>query len=263
MTAITDIIGREILDSRGNPTVEVDVYLEDGSFGRAAVPSGASTGAHEAVELRDGGSRYLGKGVEKADRTKMSGVNRRRLKKLAKEYLRPGMHVADLHVSLLEIQHQRELWHRFSLADVNPQVPAGINDAQVAYQSFVADLEAIQRHLDPESTEVPLVKMDLEKLKIKLQSLAEDTEALGNLFQVSNQTTLGEAEEEIIDRLVKVIEQVIEHAQVTVGAWIERAANAAFVVTSRERLHVTGEEAIAWIKSWGTPDELPKPVCHV
>ncbi len=65
MTAITDIIGREILDSRGNPTVEVDVYLEDGSFGRAAVPSGASTGAHEAVELRDGGSRYLGKGVER------------------------------------------------------------------------------------------------------------------------------------------------------------------------------------------------------
>lgn len=66
MTAIVDIIGREILDSRGNPTVEVDVILEDGSFGRAAVPSGASTGAHEAVELRDGGSRYLGKGVEKA-----------------------------------------------------------------------------------------------------------------------------------------------------------------------------------------------------
>ncbi|WP_313618472.1 phosphopyruvate hydratase [Agrobacterium sp.] len=66
MTAITDIIAREILDSRGNPTVEVDVYLEDGSMGRAAVPSGASTGAHEAVELRDGGKRYLGKGVEKA-----------------------------------------------------------------------------------------------------------------------------------------------------------------------------------------------------
>ena len=66
MTAIIDIIGREILDSRGNPTVEVDVHLEDGSFGRAAVPSGASTGAHEAVELRDGGTRYLGKGVENA-----------------------------------------------------------------------------------------------------------------------------------------------------------------------------------------------------
>ena len=66
MTAIIDIIGREILDSRGNPTVEVDVILEDGSFGRAAVPSGASTGAHEAMELRDGGKRYLGKGVQKA-----------------------------------------------------------------------------------------------------------------------------------------------------------------------------------------------------
>ena len=67
MTAIVDIIGREILDSRGNPTVEVDVVLEDGSLGRAAVPSGASTGAHEAVELRDGDkTRYLGKGVQKA-----------------------------------------------------------------------------------------------------------------------------------------------------------------------------------------------------
>ncbi|WP_225007954.1 phosphopyruvate hydratase [Novosphingobium percolationis] len=67
MTAIIDIHAREILDSRGNPTVEVDLLLEDGSFGRAAVPSGASTGAHEAVELRDGDKgRYMGKGVTKA-----------------------------------------------------------------------------------------------------------------------------------------------------------------------------------------------------
>ena len=67
MTAITDIVGREILDSRGNPTVEVDVVLADGSRGRAQVPSGASTGKHEAVETRDGDkSRYLGKGVRKA-----------------------------------------------------------------------------------------------------------------------------------------------------------------------------------------------------
>jgi len=67
MTAIVDIIGREILDSRGNPTIEVDVVLEDGSLGRAAVPSGASTGAHEAVEVRDGDKkRYLGKGVRMA-----------------------------------------------------------------------------------------------------------------------------------------------------------------------------------------------------
>src|ERR1700750_2230454 len=67
MTAIVDIVGREILDSRGNPTVEVDVILEDGSLGRAAVPSGASTGAHEAGELRDGDKkRYVGKRVTKA-----------------------------------------------------------------------------------------------------------------------------------------------------------------------------------------------------
>lgn len=66
MTAITEIVAREILDSRGNPTIEVDVRLENGAFGRAAVPSGASTGAHEAHELRDGDARYGGKGVAKA-----------------------------------------------------------------------------------------------------------------------------------------------------------------------------------------------------
>ena len=67
MTAIIDLHARQILDSRGNPTVEVDVLLEDGSFGRAAVPSGASTGAHEAVEKRDGDKdRWMGKGVSEA-----------------------------------------------------------------------------------------------------------------------------------------------------------------------------------------------------
>src|ERR1700757_3336249 len=64
---IVKVVGREILDSRGNPTVEADVHLADGSIGRAAVPSGASTGEHEAVELRDGEKdRYLGKGTRKA-----------------------------------------------------------------------------------------------------------------------------------------------------------------------------------------------------
>lgn len=66
MTRITALRGREIIDSRGNPTVEADVQLESGAFGRAAVPSGASTGSREAVELRDGGDRYLGKGVQNA-----------------------------------------------------------------------------------------------------------------------------------------------------------------------------------------------------
>src|SRR5215213_1047904 len=75
MTAIVDIVARQILDSRGNPTVEVDVVLEDGSMGRAAVPSGASTGAHEAVELRDGdAAKYLGKGVLKAAAAEAAGL---------------------------------------------------------------------------------------------------------------------------------------------------------------------------------------------
>ena len=68
MTEIVRVVGREILDSRGNPTVEADVFLADGSFGRAAVPSGASTGEHEAVELRDADKkRYLGKGTRRRD----------------------------------------------------------------------------------------------------------------------------------------------------------------------------------------------------
>ena len=75
---ITRIVGREILDSRGNPTVEADVYLADGSMGRAAVPSGASTGEHEAVELRDDDkSRYLGKGVAQGGRTTSTGRSAR------------------------------------------------------------------------------------------------------------------------------------------------------------------------------------------
>ena len=71
MSKITKITARQVLDSRGNPTVEADVFTEKGIMGRAAVPSGASTGKHEAVELRDGGSAYMGKGVTKA----VSNVN--------------------------------------------------------------------------------------------------------------------------------------------------------------------------------------------
>src|ERR1700761_1711386 len=72
MSFITDIVARQVLDSRGNPTVEVDVYTNEGIMGRAAVPSGASTGKHEAAELRDGNKKmYLGKGVQKA----VSNVN--------------------------------------------------------------------------------------------------------------------------------------------------------------------------------------------
>ena len=74
MAAIIELNAREILDSRGNPTVEVEVLLEDGAVGRAAVPSGASTGVHEAHELRDGEDRYLGKGVQKAVRAVLEEI---------------------------------------------------------------------------------------------------------------------------------------------------------------------------------------------
>ena len=97
MTAITDIIGREILDSRGNPTVEVDVTLEGGVQGRAAVPSGASTGAHEAVELRDGDkSRYGGKGVLKA----VAAVNGELFDALSGQDAREQLHIDRLMIDL-------------------------------------------------------------------------------------------------------------------------------------------------------------------
>jgi enolase len=97
MTAIVDIIGREILDSRGNPTVEVDVVLEDGSIGRAAVPSGASTGAHEAVELRDGDKkRYLGKGVQKA----VEAVNGEIFEALSDQAVEDQVHIDQIMIDL-------------------------------------------------------------------------------------------------------------------------------------------------------------------
>jgi len=97
MTAIVDIIGREILDSRGNPTVEVDVVLEDGSIGRAAVPSGASTGAHEAVELRDGDKeRYLGKGVQKA----VEAVNGEIFEALSDHAVEDQVHIDQVMIDL-------------------------------------------------------------------------------------------------------------------------------------------------------------------
>ena len=116
-----------------------------------------------------------------AERNQMSGGNRRRLKKLAKEYLRPGMHVADMHAALKDIQQQRELWQLYCTIPSAPQVPSGINDSLVAYQAFVEDLERIQQHLDPESDEAPLIKLSLIELKLKLRSLATDTDALSNL----------------------------------------------------------------------------------
>ena len=116
-----------------------------------------------------------------AQKNSMSGGNRRRLKKLAKEYLRAGMHVADMHAALKAIQEQRELWQHYCTIPAAPQVPTGINDALVSYQAFVEDLELIQTHLDPESAEPKLLNLSLSELASKLSSLAKDTQPLQNL----------------------------------------------------------------------------------
>jgi hypothetical protein len=113
-------------------------------------------------------------------RGEMSGGNRRRLKKLAKEYLRPGMHVQDMNEALRQIQAQREQWHTLSYAVTAPQVPLGLADVQVVYQAFVADLDNLEKHLDPESNPTSLVRLPLETLRKKLDSLVADTAALNN-----------------------------------------------------------------------------------
>ena len=114
-------------------------------------------------------------------RSAMSGGNRRRLKKLAKEYLRPGMHVADLNSSLRQIQEQREQWHLYSNAVTAPEVPLGLNDVQVVYQSFIADLDELERHLDAELTQTSMIRLPLGELEKKLDSMVNDTAALDNL----------------------------------------------------------------------------------
>lgn len=106
---------------------------------------------------------------------KMSGGNRRRLKKLAKEYLRPGMSVSDMSAALRTIERQRALWLEYSTVASPPQVPLGISDVQVAFQSLVRDLESIQRHLDPELHSVALTKLPLEVLRNLLETLASPT----------------------------------------------------------------------------------------
>ena len=111
----------------------------------------------------------------------MSGGNRRRLKKLAKEYLRPGMHVADIHEALQAASWQREEWKKFSLADTNPDVPSGINDILVAYRAFVADIGVLQSHVDNDESSKPLAKLNLDDLSSTLQSMANDTAPLQRL----------------------------------------------------------------------------------
>ena len=111
----------------------------------------------------------------------MSGGTRRRLKKLAKEYLRPGMSVSDMSSALQAIDEQRQMWQRLCQVPTPPRVQSGINDALISYQGFMSDIEAIQRHLDPESEDRPLAALSLDELELKLKSLSQDTDALKNL----------------------------------------------------------------------------------
>jgi len=114
------------------------------------------------------------------DKSVMNGANRRRLKKLAKEYLRPGMHVSDLHIALKDIQAQRDAWAKYCLVAKPPQVPLGIKDAQLSVTAFVEELQVLQSHLSSETITKDLTEQPLETLRSTLRSLAEDTAVLDN-----------------------------------------------------------------------------------
>ena len=114
------------------------------------------------------------------DKSVMNGANRRRLKKLAKEYLRPGMFVSDLHLALKDIQAQRDAWARYCLVAKPPQVPLGIKDAQLAVNAFVEELKVLQSHLSTDIDRPLLTEQPLETLRSTLRSLAEDTAILDN-----------------------------------------------------------------------------------
>jgi hypothetical protein len=114
-------------------------------------------------------------------KSEMSGSSRRRLKKLAKEYIRPGMSVGDLHGALIAANEQRQAWQQYSLNENKPEVPLGINEALIAYQNFVTDLGSLQSHVDDDASAKPLLKMPLTELAKSLSSMASDREPLENL----------------------------------------------------------------------------------
>jgi hypothetical protein len=111
----------------------------------------------------------------------MSGPNRRRLKKLAREYVRPGVHIGDLHEALVRIQQQRVLWQRFAIEGVQPQVPVGIADVQVAYQAVAQDLAALDEPLGAHSTDSQLAYLRVPELLAAIESLAAESDVLDNI----------------------------------------------------------------------------------
>ncbi|HTN57374.1 MAG TPA: AAA family ATPase [Protaetiibacter sp.] len=119
------------------------------------------------------------------DAPEMSGANRRRLKKLAREYVRPGMHVGDLHEALTAIQQQRILWQRYVAAGVTPEVPTGISDVQVAWQQVSADLAELDAPLGRTTPETRLASLPLHQLADLLEELAAESDVLNNLQERS------------------------------------------------------------------------------
>ena len=111
----------------------------------------------------------------------MNGGTRRRLKKLSREYLRPGMSVSNMSEALLAVREQRQQWQEFCLTQAPPQVPLGINEAQIGLQSLFDDLNHLQSHLDPETNPVKLTELPLKALEHKLNSMASDTAVLANM----------------------------------------------------------------------------------
>jgi hypothetical protein len=122
------------------------------------------------------------------DKSVMSGANRSRLKKLAKEYLRPGMHVSDMHQSLKSIQLQRDAWGKYCLVAKPPQVPLGIKEAQQALNLFVSQLGELQALLSDVTLSAPLTALPLTELTKTLRSLSEDTKILDNYDERSMTT---------------------------------------------------------------------------
>lgn len=126
--------------------------------------------------------------ASRRDAPEMSSANRRRLKSLAREYVRPGVHMPDLHEALVRVQQQRTLWQRFVTVGITPKVPVGISDVHVAWQQVVADLEVLDGPLGHRAREQQLVSWPIEDLSRLLGSLAQDSDALHNLHERSELT---------------------------------------------------------------------------
>ncbi len=126
-------------------------------------------------------SELIAATAPRKDTSEMSAANRRRLRKLAKEYVRPGVHISDLHEALVRIQQQRMLWQRFAADGVPPTVPVGIADVQVAFQAVAQDLAFVDQPLGADSPETQLAFMPIPHLLARLESLAAESDVLNNL----------------------------------------------------------------------------------